>query len=70
MAITTYTALAAKLRTNAAAVAAAGSMSPISAANITALAELLDILAAKKGIGQAALMSCSDTTKAQLNSGP
>lgn len=69
MAVITYTALAAKLRTNAAAVATSAT-SPVTTANITALAELLDILAAKKGLGQSALMSCSDTTKGQLNSGP
>jgi hypothetical protein len=62
----TYTALAAKLRTNAAAVAAAGSMAPVVAADITGLAQLLDILAAEKGLGTPPLLK-STTAKAQLN---
>ena len=68
MAMITYGALAAKLRTNAADVAAAGTMSPVTEANITALAELLDLMAAKKSMGQPPLIACSDATKAQLNS--
>lgn len=56
MAVITYTALAAKFRANAAAVAAAGTMSPVSAANITGLAELLDILAAAKDLGTPPLL--------------
>lgn len=68
MAIITYGALAAKLRANAADVASAGTMSPVTAANITALAELLDILAAKKTLGFSALKSCSQTTVNELDS--
>lgn len=66
MAVITYTALAAKLRTNAAAVAAAGSMSPVSAANITGLAELLDILANSKDLGTPPLLR-SLLAKAEFN---
>lgn len=61
----TYTALAAKLRANAAAVATAAT-SPVVTADITALAQLLDILAAEKGLGTPPLLK-STTAKAQLN---
>ena len=61
----TYTALAAKLRTNAAAVATAAT-SPVVTADITALAELLDILPADKGHGTAVLLK-SKTAKTQLS---
>lgn len=61
----TYTALAAKLRANAAAVATAAT-SPVATADITALAELLDILASNKGLGTPPLIK-SKTAKTQLN---
>lgn len=61
----TYTALAAKLRANAAAVATAAT-SPVVTADITGLAELLDILAADKGHGLPPLLK-SATAKAQLS---
>lgn len=66
MAVITYTALAAKFRTNAAAVAAAGSMSPVTAANITGLAEFLEILAADKSLGLAPLLK-SALAKIEFN---
>jgi len=55
LAVITYTALAAKLRTNAAAVATAAT-APVSTANITGLAELLDILANTKDLGTVPLL--------------
>lgn len=61
----TYTLLAARLRTNAAAVATAAT-APVATADITGLAELLDILAADKGHGLPPLLK-STTAKAQLN---
>lgn len=61
----TYTALAAKLRANAAAVATAAT-SPVVTADITALAELLDILASNKGVGTTPLLK-SGTAKQYLN---
>lgn len=61
----TYTALAAKLRTNAAAVATAAT-APVATADITGLAELLDIMAADKSSGLVPLLK-SVTAKAQLN---
>jgi len=61
----TYTLLAARLRTNAAAAATAAT-SPVVTADIQALAQLLDILAADKGLGTAPLLK-STTAKAQLN---
>jgi hypothetical protein len=66
MAVITYTALAAKFRTNAAAVAAAGSMSPVTAANITGLAEMLDIMANDKSLGLNPLLK-SALAKVELN---
>jgi hypothetical protein len=66
MAIITYGAFAALLRTNQAALAAASA--PATAANYVALAELLDVLAAQKALGFSALKKCSQTTVAQLNS--
>lgn len=61
----TYTLLATRLRANAAAVATAAT-SPVATADITGLAELLDILAAEKGLGTPPLLK-SVTAKAQLN---
>lgn len=61
----TFTALAAKLRTNAAAVATAAT-APVATADITGLAELLDLLAADKGHGSP-LLQRTITAKAQLN---
>lgn len=61
----TYTALAAKLRANAAAVATAAT-SPVVTADITALAQLLDILAADKGLGTPPLLK-STLGKTQFN---
>lgn len=61
----TYTLLATRLRANAAAVATAAT-SPVATADITALAQLLDILAADKGLGTPPLLK-STTAKAQLN---
>ena len=65
MAVITYTALAAKLRTNAAAVATAAT-APVSTANITGLAELLDILASDKGLGLPPLLK-SALAKIEFN---
>jgi hypothetical protein len=61
----TYTALAAKLLTNAAAVATAAT-APVVTADIQALADLLTILAADKSLGTPPLLK-STTGKAQLN---
>ncbi len=61
----TYTLLAARLRANAAAVATAAT-SPVVTADITALAQLLDILAADKGLGTPPLLK-STAAKTQLN---
>lgn len=65
MAVITYTALAAKLRANAAAVATAAT-APVSTANITGLAELLDILAADKSLGLSPLLK-SALAKIEFN---
>lgn len=61
----TYTALATRLRANAAAVATAAA-GGTTAAEITALADLLDILASNKGLGLSPLLK-SGTAKVQLN---
>jgi hypothetical protein len=61
----TYTALAARLSANAAAVATAAA-GGTTAAEITALADLLSILASNKGLGLSPLLR-SGTAKAQLN---
>lgn len=61
----TYTLLATRLRANAAAVATA-CVSTVVTADITGLAQLLDILAAEKGLGTPPLLK-STTAKAQLN---
>lgn len=61
----TYTLLATRLRANAAAVATAAT-SPVVTADITGLADLLDILASNKGLGTPPLLK-STTAKAQLN---
>lgn len=65
MAVITYTLMAARLRTNAAAVATAAT-APVSTANITGLAELLDILAADKGHGLPPLLR-SALAKVEFN---
>lgn len=61
----TYTALASRLSTNAAAVATAAA-GGTTTAEIQALAELLQILASNKGLGLSPLLK-SGTAKAQLN---
>lgn len=61
----TYTALAAKLRANAAAVATSAT-APVVTADITGLAEMLDLMAADKGTGIIPLLK-SVVAKVQLN---